>query len=170
MDCEIEEAPDRSIIVEGLQQQGDRSLARKHVAQKADKWNLIQIQTQLCCVSEKDRQAGVDWFFFFFSISPPAVPGFQTTDIPNIWMLTQQLQNEWHTLLYKWNQVNLLCCFSHSYRRLATKLISAILFCILEYKIVQKPTKWVQNINYIHTVKKIYCYVIIICYICYFCT
>lgn len=37
VDCGIEEAPDRSIIVEGLQQQGDRSLARKYVAQKADK-------------------------------------------------------------------------------------------------------------------------------------
>ncbi|KAK2856863.1 hypothetical protein Q5P01_005598 [Channa striata] len=33
----IEEAPDHSIIVERLQQRGDRSLARKHVAQKADK-------------------------------------------------------------------------------------------------------------------------------------
>lgn len=103
VDCEIEEVPDRSIIVEGLQQWGDRSLARKHVAQKADKWNLIQIQT--------DRQAWTD----FLSISPPAVPGFQTTDIPNIWMLTQQMQNEWHTLLYKGNHVNLLWCFSHSY-------------------------------------------------------
>lgn len=116
VDCQIEEMPDHSIIVEGLQQWGDRSLARKHVAQKADKWNLIQ--TLPCCVSQKDRQADVDWFFFiffFFSISPPAVPGFQTTDIPNIWMLTQQMQNEWHTLRYKWNHVNLLCCFSHSY-------------------------------------------------------
>lgn len=56
VDCGIEVAPDRSIIVEGLQQWGDRSLARKHVAQKADKWNLIQIQTRLCCVSQSDRQ------------------------------------------------------------------------------------------------------------------
>lgn len=96
---------------------GDRSLARKHVAQKADKWNLIQIQTLHCCVSQTDRHAGVDWvfflFFFLFFISSPAVPGFQTIDIPNIWMLTQHLQNEWHTLWSKWN--HLLCHFSYSY-------------------------------------------------------
>lgn len=62
VDCRIEEAPDRSIIVEGLQQQGDRSLAWKHVAQKADKWNLIQ--TWLCCV----RQTDMHELIFFQSL------------------------------------------------------------------------------------------------------
>lgn len=66
-------------------------------------------------VRPTDMQAWTDFsfFFFFFFISSPAVPGFQTTDIPNIWMLTQQLQNEWHTLWSKWNHP--LCRLSYSY-------------------------------------------------------
>lgn len=77
--------------------------------------NEIWFRFRLCLVvsvRKTDKQTWTD-FFFFFSISPPAVPAFQSTDIPNIWMLTQQMWNEWHTLWYKWNHVNLLCRFSH---------------------------------------------------------
>lgn len=135
VDRQIEEAPDHSIIVEGLQQWGDRSLARKHVAQKADKWNLIQ--TLPCCVSQKDRQADVDWYLFFiFSFNLSTCCSWFSNHWYSKYLNVDSADAEWVTHIAvqvkSCEPAVLLFSFLLHHRRLATKLKSAALSVFLK--------------------------------------